>query len=160
MGKGYILCGDNASSGTNYQDMYEYDPAMNQWRRIDDFPGSARRYMACVTLNDITYCGLGTSGINYRDFWRFSAIADIEELDADITVTAFPNPAIEQITIETSFKEDFDLIITNGQGQFVSELRGNKQSAMIDRKNLDAGVYYYVIIVDNAAIKSGSFIFK
>ena len=159
MGKGYILCGDNASSGTNYSDMYEYDPSNNTWTQRDDFPGSARRYMAAATLNDITYCGLGTNGTNFKDFWRFSANAFNEELASSELFNCYPNPASDQVCFTTSLSESFSITITNAQGKIVNKINAIKGSITIDRNGLPAGIYFYTIKTNNG-IQTGKLTYE
>lgn len=159
MGKGYILCGDNMSSGINYSDMYEYDPAANVWTQREDFPGTARRYMAAATLNDITYCGLGTNGTNFKDFWRFSANAFYDEAEDISTFDCYPNPVTNQVNFRADLNENYSITIMNSQGKIVHKIDEVNGSITIERNGLPSGVYIYTIKT-TSGIQTGKLIFK
>jgi N-acetylneuraminic acid mutarotase len=85
--KGYLL-GGNSGSGFNnilHNDLWEYDPATDQWNRKADYPGQAAEYVRGFTINGKAYMGTGYGqrlnipGDNLpqnNDFWEYDPAAD------------------------------------------------------------------------------------
>ena len=159
-GKGYILTGDNISSGTNYSDMYEFDPLLNTWDSIDRFPGTARRYMSATTINGVAYCGLGTNGTNFKDFWMFDKTLQILEKNLDnIQVNAFPNPASSQLNIQINgisdeIKNGLTVSIYDMMGREFSKTELNQLVTSVDINQLMNGQYMCVLSYKDQFIKS------
>jgi N-acetylneuraminic acid mutarotase len=64
---------------------WEYDPALDQWREIREFPGVPREGAVGFALNGEGYVGLGESEENeaLRDFWVYSPETDQWRRTAD-----------------------------------------------------------------------------
>jgi hypothetical protein len=71
-GKGYVGTGEFGY--TSLKDLWEYDPVIDQWTQLEDFPGGERRYAAGFSIGDKGYVGTGWSinGDNLNDFWEFT----------------------------------------------------------------------------------------
>lgn len=141
-GKGYILTGDDFSSGNNYKDMWEYDPTLNAWTQIEDFPGTARRYLSCITLGDMVYAGLGTNGTNFKDFWLFDPVLRTIEQELDqLQVISYPNPASDYVQIELKnytgdFPKELKFSLYSLQGSIVRSIPFNQQKLSIETGDL------------------------
>lgn len=78
-GKGYVLGGRDAK-GVYHNDLWEYDPATDQWTSLGALPGSARVNAAIIGYQGCLYAGLGYAHkdviytvSNYlRDWWRYN----------------------------------------------------------------------------------------
>ncbi|OOQ59701.1 Kelch repeat-containing protein [Mucilaginibacter pedocola] len=94
-GKGYIV-GGNAGSGFNViplYDLWEYDPATDQWTQKSDYPGQAAEYLRGFTINGKAYMGTGY-GMQYyggpdaipqnKDFWEYNPSTDTWTQKADL----------------------------------------------------------------------------
>jgi N-acetylneuraminic acid mutarotase len=78
-GKGYLTCGQGVLelSPGSYQfiglkDTWEYDPGMDSWTMINDYPGAAFIHQACSNSASKAAIGTGETGkdIYYgKDFW-------------------------------------------------------------------------------------------
>lgn len=165
-GKGYVLTGDNISSGDNYKDMWELDPATDTWGRIEDFDGTARRYLSATTMNGYAYVGLGTNGTNFKDFWKWDqTLSLIDRNIDDITVTAFPNPATNVLNIDVNWAEgvpmgNIDLTLTSITGQLVYSVALNANLNSFDVSNLKTGIYIYAIQYGDRIVKNGRVIIQ
>ena len=160
-GKGYVLTGDNISSGDNYKDMWELDPTTDTWKRIEDFDGTARRYLSATEHNGYGYVGLGTNGTNFKDFWKFDqTLALIEQNLEDVVIQTYPNPCTDYVNIDIQWLQN---VITDKMTLRVYSITGE---LMEDRKmepgvnHLETiqwknGIYLYSIYYDNQAIKAG-----
>ena len=71
-GKGYVGMGYSNSLSRYYNDMWEYDPALDTWTRIVDFPGSPRFGARAFVIGSEAYIVSGYGGIYEKDMWRFS----------------------------------------------------------------------------------------
>ena len=142
-GKGFVGTGDDFSSGTNYQDFWCYDPQTNSWMQVTDFLGAARRYLTCFTIGNRAYAGLGTSGINYADFWEYGSISDIAENDLSQT-SIYPNPATEQITVKfASPVNEGKIQITDINGKLVRRIEHvSGEQFTIERDEISSGTYF------------------
>ena len=93
-GKGYVGTGfkdwkvDSEIDSENYpirhpsnptKDMWEFDPATNQWRQLKDFDGPARGGAFSFSVQNYGYIGCGTSSLfsrYFKDFWRYNPQSD------------------------------------------------------------------------------------
>lgn len=160
-GKGYVVTGVTISSGDNYKDFWEYEPTLDQWTRLEDFPGTARRYMSATTLNGFAYVGLGTNGTNFKDFWRYDlALSLVEQNLTSIAVSAYPNPASSQLTIRLDNFPDvssdrLNIRIHNLFGQLIEERSIGISSNTFDVTNWENGWYIYSIYYDKTPVATG-----
>jgi N-acetylneuraminic acid mutarotase len=53
-------------------DVWEYDPVLDSWTRIEDFPGSPRFGARAVVIGSGAYIIGGYGGIYEKDMWLFS----------------------------------------------------------------------------------------
>lgn len=68
--KGYIGLGDNAM-GTQYQSIWEYDPATDAWTQKADFGGGTRGNAFAFTVAGKAYVGTGYNSVAQQDMWEF-----------------------------------------------------------------------------------------
>ncbi|MDX2359790.1 MAG: kelch repeat-containing protein [Crocinitomicaceae bacterium] len=163
-GKGYILTGDDFSSGNNFGDMWEYDPALDTWVQLEDFPGTARRYLTCVTLGNYAYAGLGTNGTNFKDFWLYDPFLSLLEQNLDnLSINAFPNPTTDVVTfkfegLENVQLHDLKLSITTLSGQVVISEELNNSELQLSTVDMRKGAYLYSVSYQDKPLKSGRLI--
>ena len=163
-GKGYILTGDNYSSGDNYSDMWEYEPASDQWVQLDDFPGTARRYMASVAHNGVAYCGLGTSGTNFKDFWMFDQVMYVLEKELEnIELNTWPNPCTEQVQIalegmDEELVKHISLKVHSMSGQEMFSGTFENNEVTLNTTSFHKGIYLYSIVYKDQYLKSDKFV--
>ncbi len=76
-GKGYITTGTVKNTVTYLKDTWEYDPSTDQWKQMDDFPGTGRVGALGFALNGYGYVGCGRDeNKNYlKDLYRFNPTA-------------------------------------------------------------------------------------
>lgn len=160
-GKGYILTGDNISSGDNYNDMYEYDPVSNSWDSIPRFPGTSRRYLSSTAVGSVAYCGLGTNGTNFKDFWQFDrTLGLIQEKLEGMEITAYPNPSIDYVNFQidelASVNADhLSIIAYDNFGKEIDRTTLNKGSASFQTKSWMNGIYFYSLVYNGQVLKTG-----
>ena len=121
MGKGYVVSGFTGAWSDVVSEVCEYDPVNDSWVLLDEFPGSSRRFAVGFTVGNRSYLGLGTNGTNFSDFWEFTGTIGLEETENPLEITAFPNPASDQITIKHTLNQDFTLTITDPSGRIILE---------------------------------------
>lgn len=164
MGKGYILTGDNFSSGDNYGDMWEYNPIDDTWTQLEDFPGTARRYLSCITLGNVAYAGLGTNGTNFKDFWVYDPVASLVENRLKNTeLIAYPNPAVDFTTIKIQGLvlgdlSDLTIRVYDELGQFINVTPVTSDETTLDLSFLDPGIYTYQLYHKEKVIKAAKII--
>jgi N-acetylneuraminic acid mutarotase len=153
-GKGYILTGNNFGIGENFRDVWEYEPSNNSWREVASFPGAKRRFMVSFVINDIAYCGIGTNGLNFNDFWSYSGTVGLYSEHQDELEIAYPNPTNSKINFNlTPALTKAKLSLYNLSGKLVDEI-DFKELQSIDCSNLPSGVYIYKVF--NAEMHLGS----
>ena len=152
-GKGYILTGNNFGNGLNFNDVWEYEPATDVWKQIDNFPGSKRRFMNSFVIGNFAYCGIGTNGTNFNDFWSFSGSVGLED-EFKENVVLYPNPSqgIFEFKGTENFNGSLEIYSLSGALLFETVLITSNQ---IDASHLESGVYFYTISEDNKRVKSG-----
>ena len=165
-GKGYVLTGVNISSGNNYKDMWEFNPSSETWVQIEDFDGTARRYLSGIELNGFGYVGLGTNGTNFNDFWKFDQVLSLLDRNLEsIELSAYPNPAISELNIKVDWADDVPLsnmvlTLSNLNGKIVATQPLNVNNNKFDVSTLKAGNYIYSIQYNGSSIKSGRIVKK
>jgi len=92
-GKGYVGMGlhrENTGANTYYNDLYEYDPATDQWTQKASLPGSTRSYCINFSIGKHLYVGLGVSNVTQYilDIWQYDT-----ETDTWTQMNNFPGPA-------------------------------------------------------------------
>ncbi len=70
--KGYILTGENGTSGAQYKDFWEYDSSTDTWKQLTSYAGPVRSYGAGCVINNKAYIGFGHSGSTFvTDWWEY-----------------------------------------------------------------------------------------
>jgi N-acetylneuraminic acid mutarotase len=70
-GKGYSVTGTRSNNQPT-DDFYVYDPALDTWSTLSDFPGAARSFAIGATYNGLAYMGFGASTTQYlNDIWSY-----------------------------------------------------------------------------------------
>lgn len=72
-GKGYVMTGNTINNSLVFKDVWRYDPQVNQWEEMPEFPGRARGYSYGVAYDGKAYVGFGldpSSGF-LRDLWTY-----------------------------------------------------------------------------------------
>ncbi len=163
-GKGYVLTGDNISSGDNYKDMWELDPATDTWTRIDDFEGTARRYLSATALNGYGYVGLGTNGTNFKDFWKFDQTLSLIERNLDaISIHTFPNPCVDFVNFDIAWPEEISHEKVNirvhsltGRLLYSGTITQGKNTIAVER--WPSGLNIYALYYEETLLKTGKII--
>ncbi len=71
-GKGYLMGGFSDQNFASNQ-VWEYTPASDSWRRLGDFPGAARYKGVSFAHNGLGYFALGQGDAGYlKDVWEFN----------------------------------------------------------------------------------------
>lgn len=81
-GKGYVFSG-RAQNGGYLKDLWEYDPATDQWKQLSSFPGQARVSAAMTAYDGALYMGLGfgkgkiyADSSYLHDWWKWDPGTD------------------------------------------------------------------------------------
>lgn len=79
-GKGYLATGSTSlHHGKKKSDLWEYDPAVDQWTQKSSLPGGARMDAIAFSYKGKGYVGLGTMETGWwkrQDFWEYDPEAD------------------------------------------------------------------------------------
>ncbi|MEO8759613.1 MAG: alkaline phosphatase family protein [Bacteroidia bacterium] len=105
---------------------------------------SVNHYRVLRTLEDMfgitTYCGASSSSTPITDCWK-STTTDIKKLDNNKKITLYPNPANNNLTIQSA--NDLGTIsVYNTIGEVVLELKSQNKQEQIDLSGLSSGVYF------------------
>src|SRR5579863_5729977 len=85
-GKGYLV----TNPGSNA--VFEYDPVLDQWTELSDFPGGGRLYASGFTIGNKGYLvggGAGNTGASQRDCWQYDPGTDQWTRKADPPVELY-----------------------------------------------------------------------
>ena len=146
--------------------MWEFNPSSETWVQIEDFDGTARRYLSGTELNGFGYVGLGTNGTNFNDFWKFDQVLSLLDRNLEsIELSAYPNPAISELNIKVDWADDVPLsnmvlTLSNLNGKIVATQPLNVNNNKFDVSTLKAGNYIYSIQYNGSSIKSGRIVKK
>lgn len=137
-GYGYYI-GGYLGWGDMYQEVWRYDPVSDSWAQMEDYPFAARRWAVKAKVGERCYMGLGTNGTNFNDWWEFSPMASIDELNVE--VHAYPNPASQILNIRTAEISSGSIQLINMEGQLVKDQSVLDNNSEIDVSDLDGGLY-------------------
>jgi N-acetylneuraminic acid mutarotase len=159
-GKAYIVSGYDGGLSNLNSEVWEYDPMQNSWTQLSDFPGNSRRFACSFEIGDRVYCGIGTNGTNFNDFWEFDRYLDLEEMFDANQFTTFPNPAIDHITFRSENVKSFEVVINDGLGRKLKTLSTTSGSVTFNKENNKTGIYFYQVLTDGKVMYSNKFIFN
>jgi len=158
--KGYIVAGYGTWLSDLTSEVWEFNPANNQWTMMNEFEGTSRRFSSGFNIGNRCYIGTGTNGTNFSDFWEFDALANLEE-EFDINqFKIYPNPATEFVKFESGNLNDFEVHVFNQNGGLISKLSTNNHQVLLERNNLSKGIYYFSILSGDKVVYTNKFIFK
>ncbi|MDX2361163.1 MAG: T9SS type A sorting domain-containing protein [Crocinitomicaceae bacterium] len=140
-------------------EVWRYDPLVDTWEQLEDFPGTTRRWAVAMNIGDDVYYGLGTNGTNFNDFWRFNSLASEEQIDLD-SFKVYPMPASDYVNIKSANYLNYTMHLYAVDGTHVLELSTTNGAIKIQRDNLPSGSYFYKIQVDGTVIHSDKIIFR
>lgn len=81
---GYVLCGREIPNTTLlYNDFYKYDPNLNNWEKLPDFPARSRDKASSFSIGDFGYLVGGSGDVSgdapLKDFWRYDSKSGVWE---------------------------------------------------------------------------------
>ena len=86
----------------------------------------------------------------------------IDDQFANITVSTYPNPVSNELTVVTSFANsnmtDVKILIHDPLGRTVNEFKIEDSVSLLDLSSLTNGVYFYTIVKSNVVINNGKFV--
>lgn len=160
-GKLYVIGGYGGGLSNVTREVWEYDPLLNTWTLLEEFPGTSRRFGAAFSIGDRSYCGNGTNGTNFADFWEFDAELYLSTDYLDIEkVNLYPNPATNYVNIDLEGHDQFDVTLMDATGQAVQVIASTTGSIRIERDNLPTGQYFAQIKVKGHYLGTKKLIFQ
>ena len=113
--KGYV-CGGKFGSDLYGTDLWEYDPQLDQWTRMADFPGQDRYQLSSFALEGRGYVGMGVDHDLFRkDWWEYDPILDSWSQVADL-------PGSERGAASTFVLGQRGFVVFGGDGGYKDEL--------------------------------------
>lgn len=75
---GYLIFGRN-NFNEFQNDLYQYNPIVDNWSLVDTFPGQGRSHAAMQRTDDgfLVCFGIDSSGSSYNDLWHYSVSSSI-----------------------------------------------------------------------------------
>lgn len=75
-GKGYVGSGANGTGRSFYDnltDFWEYNPTIDSWTKVTNFPGTKGREMVAFVIGDKAYMGTGgNESVYFDEFWEYA----------------------------------------------------------------------------------------
>lgn len=93
-----------------------------------------------------------SNGCTYSDTVNVGTTMFIDNLGNEVYINVYPNPFIENLTIETNFLKAYNLTVYNASGKLIKELYNMKGKSIIKRELLPAGLYILCIELNNKLI--------
>lgn len=163
-GRAFIISGYVGALANVTSEVWEYNPGNNTWIRMNDFPGTSRRFSVAFTINDRGYFGTGTNGINLNDFWELNDNVGVGEFgEQRVMVHAYPNPATEYIrfSLEVSSNNSQHAVrLYDVLGNLVDEIEFTGNVIDVPRNGKAAGQYLFQIVEERDVVATGNVIFN
>jgi len=165
-GKGYIVCGGYIGWLSELTtEVWEYDPTLNVWSAMTEFPAMARRFTNGLAIGNKGYVGLGTNGTNFRDFWEFDEVLAVSKLSELYTISdPYPNPSSDLVNFNIQSNQTGAYVILiklfDSAGREVYSEKFQQSTLQISKEEIGQGLFIYQILADNQKIKTGKLIFE
>lgn len=140
--------------------VWRFDPTTNTWDRLDDHPGSIRRWAVALNVHNRVFYGLGTNGTNFNDWWEFDMVANFDEVESDVSINIYPNPSTELINVRSEDTQQFEVYLFDIAGNEIRHEETNNGKVQIKRNGVSPGTYLCKVIRDNRIIRSEQVIFQ
>lgn len=83
---GFISLGNTSLNSNVLKDCWKYDPGLDQWTQMPDFPASPRKNSIVFVIDSMAYVGLGHNGSSYyQDMYSFNMNSHLWD-----TIAAYP----------------------------------------------------------------------
>jgi N-acetylneuraminic acid mutarotase len=127
-------------------DMWEYNFLTGAWISVASFGGGIREGAVGFAANGFGYMGTGyDTGIYKKDWWMFEppVTGIMESTQSTIQVNVFPNPALEEVTIEVATaKVVKEVKLYNMIGELLIDKKTTEMKFKIDISKFNSGVYH------------------
>ena len=147
----YGFIGTGVVSGVRVTDFWQWNQVTNTWTRKADFGGTGREHAVGFSINNLGYIGTGGNGdsglVLFSDFWEYtpetSCAIGIEELAAStFTLTAFPNPATDMISVNSNqIRAGAEVVVFDVHGELCYRQSPSELPVKIEVRNFAAGTY-------------------
>ena len=150
---GYITLG----YGSVYEiDCWEYNVTANSWTQVTNFPGPASCCHVTYTIGNSAYVATGyesSSGVSQMNWEYTPQGVSVKEIDLPASVTVYPNPFTDYLTLNTDAKGELKIFDALGKEVFKTQIKNTETK--INLSDLKAGNYFYRLISENKTISSG-----
>ncbi|MBK9192040.1 MAG: T9SS type A sorting domain-containing protein [Crocinitomicaceae bacterium] len=157
--RGFVIFG---ADGGFKDELWQYNPYTDSWNIKSNIPGGGRRNGIAFSIGNKGYAGIGkgSSGIK-KSFYEYTPAMPLAIEEQSLTISFYPNPAIERVNIYLQNESDaHSIILINNSGQIVEKYTVSSQTMSIERNNLTAGNYFVLILDSNqSVIAKSQFIF-
>ncbi|UKN02434.1 T9SS type A sorting domain-containing protein [Paracrocinitomix mangrovi] len=114
-GKGYV-CGGKMGGDLYAADLWEYDPILDTWTRMADFPGLDRYQLSSFALEGKGYVGMGVDHDLYnKDWWQYDP-------NTDTWVEVSSLPGVERGSASTFVIGQRGFVVFGSDGGYKDEL--------------------------------------
>ena len=90
-----------------------------------------------------------SNGCTYTDTVNVGSTTFIDDNGNEIYIKVYPNPIIENVTIETNSTKEYHLSLYDLSGKLIEKIEGLKGVSEIQRKLLPSGMYMLSVELDN-----------
>ncbi len=157
-GYGYYI-GGYLGWGDMYPEVWRYDPNLDLWEQLPDYPFNKRRWAVKAKIGERCYMGLGTNGTNFGDFWEFDQFASTEEFSIS-NFKAYPTLAQDHINFESENFPNYEILVYNMMGQQVGAELALDGTVRFERNQLKSGTYLYYVTRHGEVLHSDRFVFQ
>jgi len=140
------------SIGNSYNDMWQFNLNTLAWQQLASIPAAERRGGMSFNSSSTLYYSAGINQANTRlkETWKVLNPTSIPNNDLNARITIYPNPAVNQITVdfETSEINIDNIILRNAVGQIFKAYDSKiitKGVIQYDVSNLQGGFYYLTL---------------
>jgi N-acetylneuraminic acid mutarotase len=149
----------------SHNDFWRYDCSNDAWTQITSLPGVERDGAFAFVLNNHAFVGGGYDNNSdpIADNWMYSPDSSLGTNDINLagTLTVFPNPASEFLTLSVESKNGFahsSISIYDSRGNLKKSFMMSYKKIIIDLSDYASGIYFVRTISDDGRIIQSRFI--
>lgn len=158
--RGFVVFGGD---GGYSDELWEYNPFHDSWSIRANFPGGERHNAIAFSIGERGYAGIGKGPTGRRQ--NFYEYTPLQPLGNDVyhltpfTLDIYPNPSHSGVNIALNGDaQTYDIQIYNLNGVLVLANQPDSNNIVIQRGELQEGVYIVYVLVEDTIIQTAKIV--
>jgi len=134
---------------------FVYVQEEDQWFDLSGVGTPNQTYWSVEYIEESKTARFGTYGRGIWDFDVEEQLVSVEEEwnSSKTTFKAYPNPFVNQITLDSDYDDPANVIVTDLQGRLIQQINDQKvKNLSLDLSDLNNGIYFVTVKMKNRSV--------